>query len=88
MSFTENFKNKLFKKRNNYTKFYSFYSRTTNQTFEELTKRKKNKTVSFSGVEIINVESYKEFNKLDGIQIETIEFHITKDCKECDCIII
>ena len=39
-------------------------------------------------VEIIDVESYKEFNKLDETQLEDNDFHISRECKDCNCIII
>ena len=72
MSITERYKNKLFKMKHS-QEFYSFDSRTTNQTIETK-KSKKNKILSFNGVEIINVESYKEYNKLEyDLQFETIE---------------
>ena len=87
MSITERYKNKLFKMKHS-QEFYSFDSRTTNQTIETK-KSKKNKIVSFNGVEIINVESYKEYNKIEyDLQFETIEKKYSGDCNDCNCILI
>ncbi len=92
MSITERYRNKLFKmKQYSYDYFYSFDSRATNQTFEEIVKKKKNsnKKVSFVGVEVIDVESYKQHNKLDNnLQFETVENKYFGDCNDCRCIII
>ena len=55
------------------------------------TKRKKsNKRVKFNdNIEIVNVESYKEYNKFEyGLQFETIEKKYSGDCNECNCILI
>ena len=88
MSITERYRNRLFKMKNRSQEFYSFDSRSTNQTIESK-KSKKNKMVSFNGVEIINVESYKEYNKLEGdLQFETIEKKNSGNCNECNCILI
>ena len=86
MSITEKFRNKLFKKRNNYSEFYSLDSKSTNYTFDGFNKIKSKKSVSFNGVEIIDVESYKDYNKLDRTKLETYEIHLTKECKECYCL--
>jgi hypothetical protein len=50
MSITERYRNRLFKMKNRSQEFYSFDSGTTNQTIETK-KSKKNKIVSFNGVE-------------------------------------
>ena len=44
MSITERFRNKLFKKKDKYTDFYSFDSNKTNFTTEKI-KKKKDKVV-------------------------------------------
>ena len=88
MSFTGKLRTKLFKRRNNFTEFYSFDLKSTNWTYKEFNKIKSKKSVSFNGVQIIDVESYKEFNKLDETQLEGNDFHISRECKDCNCIII
>ena len=91
MSLTERYRNKLFKMKQHSYEFYSFDSRTTNQTSEEIVRKKKNsnKKVSFVGVEIIDVESYKQFNKLDNtLEFETVENQYLGKCEDCKCIII
>ena len=91
MSVTERFRNQLFKNKRFYHDFYSIDSGTTNQTSEENFKKKKSKDriVSFNSVEIIEVESYKEYNKLDNpIELEEFERKYTKRCDECYCILI
>ena len=89
MSITERFRNKLFKMKNCSQEFYSFDSGTTNQTIEEAKKSKINKKVSFNGVDIINVESYKEFNKIEFyLQFESFENKLSGVCNECNCILV
>ena len=45
------------------------------------------KTVTFNGVEIIDVESYKEYNQMNVLQLESLEKN-SNICKECNCTII
>ena len=87
MSMTEKFRNKLFKKKIFIQDYYSYDSRTTNQNSEENITKKKNKIVSFNSVEIIDVECYKEFNKLDSsIEVEAFEKENSKKCEKCNCL--
>ena len=91
MSHTLIYRNKLFNMKQHSYEFYSYDSRTTNQTSEEIVKKKKNvnKKVSFVGVEIIDVESYKQFNKLDNVlEFETVENQCFGNCEDCKCTII
>ena len=89
MSITQHFRNKLFKLKHNTEEFYSFESRTTNQTIEEPKKPVKNKKVSFNDVEIIDVESYKEYNKFElGLEFESIEKKNSHECNDCQCILV
>ena len=86
MSITEKFRNKLFKKKNYSYEYYSFDSRTTtNQTIEENTSKKTKKKVTFDEyLEIIDIESFKEYNKIDNtLEYETIEKKYTSECNEC-----
>ena len=86
MSVTEKFRNKLFKKKNYSYEYYSFDSRTTtNQTIEENTTKKAKKKVTFDEyLEIIDIESFKEYNKIDNtLEYETIEKKYTSECNEC-----
>ena len=88
MSITQRFRNKLFIKKNIFPDFSSFNSRTTNLNTEENIKKKKNKIVYFNSVEIIDVESYKEYNKLDTLtDLETSEKNNSKKCEDCNCIL-
>ena len=77
----------LSKKKTNISEHSSIDSRQTNVTnitTEE--KPKSKKKVYFKGVEIIDVESYKEYNQMTVLQLESIEKNVTI-CKECNCTI-
>ena len=67
--------------------YSSIDSRQTNTTTDEKPKHIKMKTVTFNGVEIIDVESYKEYNQMTGLQLESLEKN-SNICKECNCTII
>ena len=44
------------------------------------------KVVSFGSVQIINVESYKKYNELDGLSLEDKEIGCMKKCSiYCKC---
>ena len=87
MSVTVRFRNKLFKKKNEFLDYCSYDSRTTNQYSEDNNKKKKNKIVAFTSVEIIDVESYKEYNKLDtSTELEMYEKNNSRKCDDCHCI--
>ena len=87
MSVTVRFRNKLFKKKNEFLDCCSYDSRTTNQYSEDNNRKKKNKIVSFTSVEIIDVESYKEYNKLDSpAELEMYEKNNSRKCDNCNCI--
>ncbi len=94
MSITERFRNKLFKMKKFNQEFISIDSGTTNNSSEENIKKKKIKIkkrmVSFNSVEIIDVESYKEYNKLDcSIELESLEPNrYWKECDNCRCILL
>ena len=84
---TARFRNKLFKKKNEFLDCCSYDSRTTNQYSEDNNRKKKNKIVSFTSVEIIDVESYKEYNKLDSpAELEMYEKNNSRKCDNCNCI--
>ena len=59
----------------------------TSSTLEKVLTTK-NKTVNFSGIEIIEVESYKEYNKISTLTLESIENKCIQACHECKCSII
>ena len=87
MSVTLRFRNKLFKHKNEFLDCCSYDSRTTNQYSEDNNRKKKNKIVSFISVEIIDVESYKEYNKLDfPAELEMYEINNSRKCDNCNCI--
>ncbi len=67
--------------------YSSIDSRQTNTTTDEKPKLIKMKTVTFNGVEIIDVESYKEYNQMNVLQLESLEKN-SNICKECNCTII
>ena len=47
----------------------------------------KSKTVNFGKIEIIDVESYKNYNKIHILTFESIENTCIKSCENCRCII-
>ena len=69
------------------------YSASTNDrnydlnTISTLEKERisKNKTVSFGNVRIIEVESYKKYNKISILTFEKIESSCMKCCDDCKC---
>lgn len=47
-----------------------------------------NKSENEKIVEVVNVESYKEYNKLDTLtDLETSEKNNSKKCEDCNCIL-
>ncbi len=46
----------------------------------------KSKTVSFKGIEIVEVESYKKYNQIPFLSLESIESDCIKTYEECRCI--
>ena len=72
----------------NTTDYSSVDSKQTNTTNNENLKLNKIKMVSFNGgVEIIDVESYKLYNQLGTLKLESLEKHVN-ECKVCNCIIL
>ena len=74
-----------------FTKKFSSNSefRTISTRDEETIKVKKSKTVNFKGIEIIEVESYKQYNLLDDFPVESNEYGCIERCGvECKCNII
>ena len=60
----------------------------TNSTIDKEKERiTKNKTVSFKGIEIIEVESYKKYNQIPFLSLESIENDCIKAYEECRCIL-
>ncbi len=59
----------------------------TNSTSEKIIITK-NKIVSFNGIEIIDVESYKKYNQMPIITLESIEKKCLQGYHECKCNII
>ena len=45
----------------------------------------KRKNVSFKGVEIIEVESYKEYNQIPILSFESLESNCSKAYGDCNC---
>ena len=45
----------------------------------------KSKTVSFKGIEIIEVESYKKYNEIKYLSLESLENNCMKSYEECKC---
>ena len=45
----------------------------------------KSKTVSFKGIEIIEVESYKKYNEIKYLSLESLESNCMKSYEECKC---
>ena len=45
----------------------------------------KSKTVSFKGIEIIEVESYKKYNEIKCLSLESLENNCMKSYEECKC---
>ena len=45
----------------------------------------KSKTVSFKGIEVINVESYKKYNRVGYLTLESLENNCIKAYEECKC---
>ena len=63
--------------------------RTISTKDEDTIKVKKAKTVNFRGIEIIDVESYKQYNLLDDLPVEPKENGCIENCGiECKCNII
>ena len=87
MSFIRKFQTNIRNKQTNNGELSSFISKQTNETSYEKRKSTKIKTVNFNGVEIIEVESYKSYNQLGGVQLESLENNITKECQSCNCIL-
>ena len=83
MSFIEIYQ-KDFKYKHNLS-FTVNTSMDSKQTNDEKSKTNKNKKVCFNGVEIIEVESYKAYNQLTGLQLESTEKNMS-DCKVCNCV--
>ena len=78
MSFIENLSKSKIK--TNLSYYSSIDSIQTNITTDEIKKLKKIKTVSFNGgVEIIDVESYKEYNQSGILKLETLEKNCIDD---------
>ena len=84
MSFIVNFSKDLNHRKSNSIDYSSFDSK---QTAERSIKLNNNKKVSFNGVEIIDIESYKKFYQSGNLKLETIEKNIFDDCKSCNCTI-
>ena len=49
---------------------------------ERLTK---SKTVTFRQIEIINVESYKKYNQIGYLTLESLEHNCSRTCDACNC---
>ena len=63
--------------------------RTISTKDEDTIKVKKAKTVNFRGIEIIDVESYKQYNLLDDPPVETNDYGCIEHCGiECKCYIM
>ena len=84
MSFIEKFSKDIKQRKTIASEHSSIDSRQTNITTDEKPKPNKNKKVYFIGVEIIDVESYKEYNQMNILKLESFENNI-KVCKECNC---
>ena len=84
MSFIGNFPKDL--KNTNLTDYSSIDSKQTNIT-DERQKSNRNKTVCFNGVEIIDVESYKEYYQINELKLESTEKNMN-DCRVCNCTIL
>ena len=59
----------------------------TSSTLEKVLTTK-NKVVNFGGIEIIEVESYKEYNKISTLTLESIGNRCSQAYHECKCSII
>ena len=59
-------------------------NRNTVSTIEK-ERLTKDKTVSFKGIEIIEVESYKKYNQIPILSFESIESNCIKAYEECRC---
>ena len=59
----------------------------TNSTIEKVFTTK-TKSVNFNGIEIIDVESYKKYNQISTLTLESIENKCIQACHECKCSII
>ena len=57
----------------------------TISTIEKDRTTKYNKSVSFKGIEIIEVESYKKYNQIPILTLESIEANCVKAYEECKC---
>ena len=86
MSFIEETKDSL--KKSYSIDYFSFDSGATNASNSEKSKIIKSKSVFFNGVEIIDIESYKDYySKIGILKLETIEKNCSDDCKVCNCSI-
>ncbi len=52
---------------------------------EEKSDKNKQRKVTFNGVEIIEVESYKLYNQEGILTLETLEKNALNECKVCKC---
>ena len=84
MSFIENLSKDI--KKTNLIDYTSIDSRQTNIT-DEKQKSNKTKTVCFNGVEIIDIECYKEYYQTNELKLESTEKNMN-DCRVCNCTII
>ena len=92
MSLNSNRFNKLnknkFEANNDYFSLNSMDEKRLNRnTISTVEKERltKDKTVSFKGIEIIEVESYKKYNQIPILSFESIESNCIKTYEECRC---
>ncbi len=91
MSFTSNKTKKFSRIKNSNNEIFTFsFDEEKNNDYNtistiEKVRFTKNKTVSFKQVEIINVESYKKYNQIGILSLESIENNCSKICGACDC---
>ena len=91
MSFTQRGINKFTKLKNiNDKRFSLSYDVEKNNDYNtietvEKVRLTKSKTVSFRQIEIINVESYKKYNQIGYLTLESLENNCSRTCNACDC---
>ena len=88
MSYIRSLSNSISKTFTKSTDFFTISSRGHFNTItsEDKGKMSKPKHVSFKDVQIISVESYKEYNKLDEVTLEDNEINCMKRCNiYCNC---
>ena len=52
---------------------------------EEKSNKNKKRKVTFNGIEIIEVESYKIYNQEGILTLESLEKNALNECKVCNC---